>query len=59
MKQGNITTKEFVDYRRGKPTPYMQGLRFEPGGQDAPDPDRRSVSDRELEQAAQEGKRVG
>lgn len=52
-------TKEFVDYRRGKPTPYMQGLRFEPGGQDAADPDRRSVSDRELEQAAQEGKRVG
>ena len=52
-------TKEFVDYRRGKPTPYMQGLRFQPGGHDAADPDRRSVSDRELEQAAQEGKRVG
>ncbi len=52
-------TKEFVDYRRGKPTPYMQGLRFQPGGHDAADPDRRSVSDRELEQAAQEGKGAG
>src|SRR5690554_115280 len=32
--------KEFADYRRGKPTPYMEGLRFEADG-DTRDPDRR------------------
>jgi hypothetical protein len=41
--------KEFLDYRRGLPTPYMEGLRFEPR-RDTPDPDERLLSDEELEQ---------
>lgn len=51
--------KEFADYRRKKPTPYMQGLRFKPADGGAADPDERLLSDRELEQAAQEGKQHG
>ncbi len=47
--------KEFVDYRRGKPTPYMEGLRFEPGA-DTPDPDQRVLSDADLKKATAEGK---
>lgn len=47
--------KEFLDYRRKRPTPYMQQLRFEPGGAGAPDPDERVISDQDLEQAAWEG----
>src|SRR5215212_4815977 len=35
--------KEFLDYRRGKPTPYMDGLRFATAVEvgDAADPDQR------------------
>lgn len=51
--------KEFLDYRRGKPTPYMEKLRFEPGSGDTTDPDRRVLSDEDLERAQQEGKKVG
>ena len=47
--------KEFADYRRSKPTPYMQRLRFEPGRHTA-DPDERILSDEELERAASEGR---
>ena len=47
-------TKEFLDYRRKKPTPYMERLRFEPRGSTA-DPDQRTISDEELEQAVGEG----
>jgi len=48
--------KEFADYRRGKPTPYMDGLRFTlPDGGTA-DPDTRMLSDEDLERAVQEGK---
>lgn len=43
--------REFLDARRKKPTPYMEKLRFEPSP-GAADPDRRMLSDRELEQAA-------
>ncbi|MGH2385650.1 MAG: hypothetical protein ACRDGB_11465 [Candidatus Limnocylindria bacterium] len=47
--------KEFADYRRKKPTPYMDGLKFTaPAGQQA-DPDERVLSDADLEAA----KRVG
>jgi len=48
--------KEFLDYRRGKPTPYMEKLRFpiQPGG--TADVDRRVVSDEDLERAKAEGK---
>jgi hypothetical protein len=46
--------KEFLDYRRKKPTPYMEGLRFSPST-DGADADARVISDEELEQAQQEG----
>jgi hypothetical protein len=48
--------KEFLDYRRKKPTPYMEDLRFEPGDGAAADPDQRILSDRDLERAVAEGK---
>lgn len=51
--------REFADYRRKKPTPYMQGLRFEPGDASAADPDERVLSDRDLQQAVEEGKERG
>jgi len=51
--------KEFADYRRKKPTPYMGGLRFTPGDDRAADPDVRVLSDQDLEAAAEEGKRRG
>jgi len=46
--------KEFLDARRKKTTPYMEKLRF-PTTADSPDPDRRLLSDADLEQAKQEG----
>ena len=46
--------KEFLDHRRGKPTPYMDELRV-PGQADAADPDERVLSDADLERAAEEG----
>ena len=48
--------KEFVDYRRGKPTPYMEGLKFKPADGYAGDPDVRLLSEQDLEKAIQEGK---
>lgn len=48
--------KEFADYRRKQPTPYMRQLRFTPGHEDTPDPDTRMLSDNDLEQATKEGK---
>jgi hypothetical protein len=48
--------KEFLDYRRKQPTPYMDGLRFTPDNGNAADPDQRLLSDQDLEQAQQEGK---
>lgn len=49
--------KEFVDYRRKKATPYMEGLRFAADPK-AADPDVQVVSDQELKQAEEEGKRA-
>jgi hypothetical protein len=48
--------KEFMDYRRGEPTPYMNELRV-PTGRRTADPDKRVLSDEDLERAAQEGQR--
>ena len=45
--------KEFLDYRRGQPTPYMSELQFTPTGEG--DPGERNISDDELEQAKAEG----
>ena len=47
--------KEFADYRRKKPTPYMERLHFVPG-RDTADPDVRILSDENLKAAAEEGK---
>ena len=46
--------KEFLNARRKQPTPYMERLRFQPGT-DTADPDRRVLSDQDLEQAVKEG----
>jgi hypothetical protein len=46
--------KEFADYRRKKPTPYMQQLLFS-SRKRTPDPDQRLLSDEDLEQAKAEG----
>jgi hypothetical protein len=50
--------KEFLDARRHEPTPYMQELRFSPGGATA-DPDVRALTDEELERAISEGEDKG
>lgn len=47
--------EEFLGFRKKEPTPYMSGLRFSPMTNGA-DPDRRVISDQELEQAEQAGK---
>jgi hypothetical protein len=47
--------KEFADYRRKKPTPYMEKLRFAPPDRGAADPDTRVLSDEDLEKAVAEG----
>jgi hypothetical protein len=51
--------KEFLDYRRKLPTPYMNGLILPLEG-DPGDPDQRVISEADLEQAKKEGlKSVG
>ena len=47
--------KEFLDYRRKKPTPYMSGLRV-PTDANASDPDTPIVTDDDLKRATEEGK---
>ena len=48
--------KEFADYRRKKPTPYMERLRFKPNEEKSTaDPDKRILSDADLEAAEEEG----
>src|SRR5690606_438661 len=49
--------KEFIDYRRREPTPYRKGLRFSPDDGETADPDRRVLTDDDLERAKQEGER--
>lgn len=48
--------KEFADYRRKKPTPYMEKLRFTPQ-RDAGDADSALLSEEDLKRATEEGKR--
>lgn len=47
--------KEFLDFRRKQPTPYMDALRFKPGGKDTPDPDEPVLSQKDLQRAEEEG----
>lgn len=49
--------KEFADYRRKLPTPYMERLHFTPAAGGTADPDSRVLSDKDLEAARQEGER--
>jgi hypothetical protein len=51
--------KEFADYRRKKPTPYMERLRFTPPEGNTADPDVRLLSDDDLKAAEGEGKKQG
>ena len=52
--------KEFADYRRKKPTPYMRGLHFTPDAEaGARDPDVRVLSDADLAAAKKEGEASG
>jgi len=51
--------KEFADFRRKKPTPYMEGLHFNPGDRGDADPDVRVLSDEDLENAVKEGEEQG
>lgn len=48
--------KEFADFRRGKPTPYMETLRFDLDGGETADPDVRLLSDEDIQKAVREGK---
>lgn len=47
--------QEFADYRRKKPTPYMERLRFTPPTGNSADPDVRVLSDEDLKAAVKEG----
>lgn len=49
--------KEFLDFRRGLPTPYMDGLRFTPNGANSGDRDWPSFTDDDLTDAEAEGER--
>jgi hypothetical protein len=55
----NHYAKEFADFRRKKPTPYMEGLRFTPAKGGTADPDTRMLSDEDLKQAVKDGKERG
>lgn len=55
----NYYTKEFADYRRKEPTPYIERLQFTPSDRSVADPDVRVLSDEELKGAAKEGKARG
>jgi hypothetical protein len=49
--------KEFLDFRRKLPTPYMEKLHFRPSVGNTGDPDRAVLNKQDLEQAEEEGKK--
>lgn len=51
--------KEFADFRRKLPTPYMERLRFDPGNGDTADPDVRVLSDKDINDAIRAGEARG
>jgi len=51
--------EEFLNARRKQPTPYMEKLRFSPADGNAADPDERTLSDEQLQQAVEQGKQQG
>ena len=50
-------TEEFLNFRRKKPTPYMEKLHFIPPSGGTADPDERLLSDEQLERAKAERKK--
>ena len=48
---------EIADYRRKKPTPYMERLRFTSGAGNTADLDVRLLSDQDLQQAVEDGRK--
>jgi hypothetical protein len=48
--------EEFLNYRRKQPTPYMDGLRFQPSSGGTADPDEPLLTQDDLEQARREGR---
>lgn len=48
------SAREVADYRRKKPTPYMERLRFTLGAGNTADLDVRLLSDQDLQQALEE-----
>lgn len=57
-RRPRILREGVLDYRRGEPTPYMDGLRFE-SRRDPPDPDTRVLSDEQLAEAEAAGRTAG
>ncbi|WEX77504.1 hypothetical protein PYH37_002305 [Sinorhizobium numidicum] len=51
--------KEFANYRRKKPTPYMEKLRFTPAERGGADLDVRVLTDEDLAEAKREGEQRG
>jgi hypothetical protein len=49
--------KKFADYRRKKPTPYMERLRFSAPQEKTADPDIPILSDDDLKEAEDEGRK--
>lgn len=49
--------EEFLGFRRGDTTPYMDALQFDAAQGDTTDPDERALSDEQLEEAVAEGQR--
>jgi hypothetical protein len=54
QKARDYYAHEFLAYRKKEPTPYMEGLRFEPNG--GRDDDERVLSDEQLQEAEEAGK---
>lgn len=50
--------KEFLDYRRKKPTPYMEKLHFTPPSGDTADADIAILTDEELQRAVEQGEQA-
>lgn len=47
--------EEFLGFRRGDPTPYMEALQFDAAQADTTDPDERALSDEQLQEAVAQG----
>ena len=57
MTVPETSAREVADYRRKKPMPYMERLSFTPGKGNTADLDVRLLSDQDLQQALEEGRK--